>query len=825
MRLLLGFFSNFLFFQLLLGQPSETPSSGGIEFFETKIRPVLAKHCYACHGSGSKNAMGGFFLDTREGIRKGGNSGPAVVPGDIQAGTLLVALRYEGRKMPPSGKLPDSVIADFEKWIAMGAPDPRDGKPANWKESVVNVEEGRKYWAFQNPVKPAIPKVKHSKWPLGVIDQLVLAQLESKGLEPAPDADRATWLRRVTLDLTGLVPTPEQMQAFLADRSPLAWERVVDKLLASPQFGERWGRHWLDVARYAESVGRGRNYVMPYAWRYRDWVIDAFNQDKPYDRFILEQLAGDLLPASTPEERNRNLIATGFLALGSHDLIEQNADMFRMDVVDEQINATSRAFLALTVGCARCHDHKFDPIPTADYYAMAGIFRSTEMLSGLQRRPRDNVSYFNLNLLVKLDLPAGTGKDSWMLDPVKQRRWEELLAAVDEARSAPLRAILKKTAASASRPVMQNPVQTAAKLRQQVLQLLRELDEFPLPRNLAMGVREGRPHDVEIHIKGDPNVLDRRVPRGFVQVVSRPGETGFEIGPNESGRLQLARWLARKENPLTARVMANRIWHHLFGQGIVPTVDNFGKMGEPPSNPKLLDYLAVRFMEQNWSTKKLIREIVLSRTYRISTAHQERNHRLDPDNRYFWRQNRRRLEVEAIRDSLLFIAGKLDFTRPQESPVMEFSRAFDLGRGRGTYPKDYAVSVNWRSVYVPVIRNFLPQMWEAFDFPEPSETKGRREVTTVPTQALFLVNSPWVMDQAKAAAETLLAQPQASGRERIQQVYRQVLSRDPTPHELDQALAFLDAMRSSQSHEADQKSAWARFYQALFASAEFRYRS
>lgn len=789
------------------------PTAEGIEFFESKIRPVLANHCYACHSGNTKVAMGGLFLDTKTGLRRGGNSGPAIVPGNPDESLLIRALRQDGRKMPPAGKLPDNVIADFEKWVAMGAPDPREGA-SQWKQSAIDISKGRQYWAFQPPVKPAMPKVRNKTWSRQPIDLLLLAPMEQKKLTPAPDADRYTFIRRLSLDLTGLPPQPDEIAQFIADKRPGAYERLVDRLLASPRFGERWGRHWLDVARYAESVGRGRNYPMPFAWRYRDYVIDAFNKDRPYDRFVMEQIAGDLLPAESDAQRNEQIIAAGFLALGSHDLIEINPDVFRMDVVDEQINATTRAFLALTVGCARCHDHKFDPIPTTDYYALAGIFKSTEMLSGLQRRPRDNVSYFNVNLLARLRLPDQQLEDPFWT-PEKRKEWESLAARLEQVRQGFLVG-----------PNGRKLRQPQPAIRQEAARILAQMDEFPLPKDLAMSVREGKIADCELHIGGDVKNLGPRIPRGFVQVVSNPDDQRFVIGAAESGRLQLAQWLVRRDNPLTARVMANRIWMHLFGRGIVPTVDNFGRMGEKPTNQPLLDYLAVRFMDQGWSVKKLIREIVLSRAYRMSTAYNAKNAAIDPDNRYFWRMNRRRLEVEAIRDSMLQIAGNLNLERPQASPVLGFRRGFDIGRGRGTMPDDYALSLKCRSVYVPVVRNFIPQMFEAFDFPEPSETKGRREVTTVPTQALFLVNSPFVLELSKAAAARLLEQAaNVPARERLARVYREVLNRDPSDEEVNRSMHFLDAMRSQQAGDNDEKTAWARLYQALFASAEFRYRS
>ena len=801
------------------------PTAEAFEFFEAKIRPALAKNCYACHSGVTKVAMGGLFLDSREGMRKGGASGPAVVPGKPEESLFIRAIHYDGRKMPPSGQLPESVIADFEKWVQLGAPDPRETQAAAWKPSTVDIEKGRKYWAFQPVQKPATPKVRNGKWSSQPIDRFLLARMEPKRVVPVADADRATWLRRVTFDLTGLPPTPQEIDAFAKDRSRTAYAKVVDRLLASDRYGERWGRHWLDVARYAESVGRGRNYAFPYAWRYRNYVIDAFNKDKPYDRFVQEQIAGDLLPAASGQQRNEQLTATGFLALGSHDLIEINPAVFRMDVIDEQINATSRAFMALTVGCARCHDHKFDPIPTTDYYAMAGIFRSTEMLSGLQRRPRDNISYFNINLLAK------TGDDAdFLKDPEKFKRREELLTQLAEMLQGRAKGNTQVGAKKKKGAAQLTPV---AKLRQQTAGILAELDRFPLPPGLVMAVREAPEiTDCEINIHGDAQQLGPKIPRGLVQVVSKSGEK-VEIGPNESGRLELAEWLTRRDNPLTARVAVNRIWQNMFGRGIVATVDNFGAMGEKPSNHQLLDYLAARFMDQGWSVKKMIREIALSRAYRLSTAYQARDSKIDPDNVLLWRMNRRRLEVEAIRDSLLMISGQIDLNPPAESPVMSFKRGFDIGRGRGTMPQDYAVALRNRSVYVPVVRNFLPAMFEVFDFPEPSETKGRREVTTVPTQALFLMNSPFVIDQSKHAADKLLAAGPLSELERVARVYREVLGRAPSAEELKASLEFVSGAGSRPAQQTPsgagsrpaQQTVWSELYQALFATAEFRYRS
>ncbi len=800
---------------------SAPPAAEQIEFFETRIRPVLAKNCYPCHSSATKVAMGGLRLDSREGVRRGGQTGAAVVPGKPDQSPMIRAVRHEGRQMPPSGKLPDAIIADLEKWVEMGAADPRESSPsAEWTRSAIDIEKGRRFWAFQTPVPPTTPAVHNRRWSARPIDRFLLAGMEKNKLQPSAEADRATWLRRVTYDLTGLPPTPAEIESFLKDRGLDAHAKVADRLLASERFGERWGRHWLDVARYAETVGRGRNYAFPFAWRYRDYVIDSFNHDKPYDRFLKEQIAGDLLPSAGDEQRNEQLTATGFLAIGSHDLIEINAAVFRMDVIDEQVNATTRAFLGLSVGCARCHDHKFDPIPTTDYYALAGIFQSTEMLSGLQRRPRDNISYFNAGLLARLSPTGGEAGAVHLADAAERERWDRLQTELAELGRPPLQGARKKQA---------RPVAPAAELRQQATRILAELDKLPLPPDLVMAVHESdRPGDSRVHIKGDVQSLGPTVPRGFVEVLSRPGEAA-SIEANESGRLQLAEWLARADNPLTARVMVNRVWHQLFGRGLVRTVDNFGAMGDRPTHPELLDYLATRFIEQGWSVKKMIREIVLTRAYRMSTAHHARNARSDPDNLLFWRQNRRRLEVEAIRDSMLVVSGQIDFTRPEASPVLGYKRGFDVGRGQGTMPEDHSTTMRHRSVFVPVLRSFVPAMFETFDFPEPSETKGRRDVTTVPTQALFLMNSPWVLEQARLAAGKLLAAGGLGGAARVGIAFRQVLGRAPGPEEVKRALEFVsvsaEAETSSGDAENRERASWARLYQALFASAEFRYRS
>lgn len=755
------------------GVVGAAPSPEGVEFFENKIRPVLAKNCYTCHSAEAKTRMGGLSLDTRDGIRTGGLRGHAVVPSDVEASLILDALRYDGElKMPPTGKLPDEVAQDFATWIEMGAPDPREANIAP-QESSIDLEQGRRYWAFQTPRAEALPAVRDLAWPRGAVDQLVLAALERQDLRPVPDASKADLLRRVTYDLTGLPPSVDEREAFMADRSETAYSAVVERLLESDRFGERWGRHWLDVVRYSDSIGRTRNLPFPMAWRYRDYVIRAFNADKPFDRFVQEQVAGDLLPYASSEERVENQIATGFLALGAHDLNEIDAKQFDMDVADEMINVTTRSMLALSVGCARCHDHKFDPIPTKDYYALAAIFRSSELRNGLRRRPRFNAGYFRVERMVTLDgVPDFSSADAEATRSERARLWGELQAA-EENRD-----------------------------RNACRQFSRALSKLPMPENLAMGVVEAaEPVAMRVNIGGDPHTLGDSVQRGFVQVLYPPGAGIPGIGQGESGRLQLAEWLTRPDNPLTARVMANRAWHQLTGKGIVATVDNFGSTGRQPTNQALLDYLAVRFVDSGWSVKSLIREIVLSRTYGLSTQLDDGNFEKDPDNNLNWRANLRRLEAESVRDSVLYVSGELELAASSPSPVASFDRSQLLNPGNRQL-RAWEFDDQYRSVYVPVVRNLASRMFEAFDFPEPSETHGVRDVTTGPSQALFLMNSKFIRSNALVAAERLMA-AHPRDRDRARHAFRQVLSRDPSAAEEERALRRVrDIARTLSSPEA-----------------------
>ena len=812
------------------------PTPAGIEFFEKKIRPVLTQHCYKCHSAAAASVKGELKLDTRDGLLKGGESGASVVPGDSQSSLLMEALRFEGLEMPPTGKLSDEQIADFAAWIDMGAPDPRTGSGAKKK---LDLASARQFWAYKLPNKPAIPAVQNSGWAKTDVDCFLLAAMEKQGLQPADDADKLTWLRRVTFDLIGLPPTPAEVDAYLADSSSGADAAVVDRLLASPQFGERWGRHWLDVARYGESTGKERNIPFTHAWRYRDWVIDAVNADKPYTAFIKEQIAGDLLPAANPQQHNSQSIATGFLALGPKSVNERNAEQYLMDAVDDQIDVTTRAFLATTVGCARCHDHKFDPIPTSDYYALAGIFRSTETLSGVVGRSTKGVKNDYSGELMALSAPNSTGGAGKEAAPK--------LSAEDQAEYAKIHKRLEQRREELARLVKsvkgttqnKNAAKNSAKKQYKTLTEQIERDEKKLADlkagakpaagggsadSFAMGVRDvARPADTEIRTRGEPEEKGAVVPRGFVQVL-KSSQTP-KVDPRHSGRLQLAEWIASRDNPLTARVMVNRVWYHLFGRGIVETVDNFGALGEEPSHPELLDYLAVRFMDQGWSLKKTIRELVLSRAYRMASEHDADNYAKDPGNRYFWRMNRRRLDAEAIRDATLAVGGTLDLARPVGSPIARLSTAGELGR-RGSI-EDLGDSVaHHRSIYLPLIRNGMPEALAVFDVADPSLIVGQREVTTVATQALFLMNSPLVLKQAQEAAKRVTSSSGDTARG-VEAAYRLILQRPPSSDELRLGAQFIAEYGQVAGKEKistpSTDAAWTALCQSLISSAEFRY--
>ncbi|MBM3980773.1 MAG: DUF1553 domain-containing protein [Planctomycetes bacterium] len=912
----------------IAAEPDKPLDAKGVEFFEKKIRPVLDQHCAACHSADAeknKKLKGGLYLDSRAGVLKGGDTGPALVPGKPAESLLLKTLKYEGDvQMPPKGKLPEAVIKDFEAWIAMGAPDPRAASVGAKKQVGLTIEEGRKFWAYKLPVAP--PGAND-------IDSLVLAALTKKGLKPATEADRATLIRRLYYDLIGLPPTPEEVDAFVNGKAADAYEKLVDKLLASPQFGERWGRHWLDVARYAESVTL-RGFVFKEAWRYRDYVIDSFNSDVPFDRFIAEHLAGDLLPAADSADRARKLVATTFLQLGNTNLEEQDKKQLRMDVVDEQLDVITKGFLGQTVTCARCHDHKFDPIPTKDYYALAGILRNVKAmehanvskwvevplpatadreaalnahdakLAALQAKlvaakakagptvaagalavkdvrgivvddarakkvgdwmaSTSNKTYIGDGYIHDKDAGKGEKSVTFQPDALPPGKYEVRLAyspganragnvsvhvasadgdktvAVDMRKNPPIDgrfvslgeyrfekdglayvlvsnedtkghvcpdAVVflsldkkdeKKEEKKEDRPAKPQATDEVKALEDEI----KKLQASGPKRDLVMSVLEEKViEDTKVHVRGNVHNLTDLAPRGFLTVAVHG--TPPAVPKAQSGRVQLAQWIASPNNPLTARVMANRVWHWLMGEGIVRTVDNFGTTGELPSNLELLDSLALGF-QKDWSVKKLVRAVVLSRTYRQSSTADTAAQAADPENRLFGRANRRRLEAEAIRDTVLSVSGQLDPARG--GPTFAMSLAADYG---------YKASSNRRSVYLPQFRNALPEMLEVFDAADPSTVTGRRNSGTVAPQALYMMNSPFVLEQSKHAAARLLAEKHADDAARLTRAYRLALGRAPTDGERAVAARFLK--------DKAEKDAWAALFHALFASAEFRY--
>ena len=649
------------------GADAQEISSEQLNFFESKIRPVLVKECYGCHSAKTGATKGGLMVDTKDALRMGGDSGPSIVPGDLEESLLWSAINHEDYNMPPGKMLSDKVLADFKIWIEMGAPDPRVIKAANIKSEITpeDVENGREFWAFKKPTMPSVPGTDNDDWASNDIDHFILSKLEDNELSPAADADAETVLRRLTFSLVGLPPTPKQinwMRKSYSRDPETAISKIVDDLLASDQFGERWGRHWLDLARYAESTGREVNLTFPDAWRYRDYVIDSFNKDKPYDRFVQEQIAGDLLPVNTDEQWAENLTATGFLALGPKTLAEQNGRQFRLDVVDEQVDVTSRVILGVSVACARCHDHKFDPIPQSDYYAMSGIFENTSTHYGtidtLQNRRPSNL----------LTLPVA--------DPVLRKNrispkeLAQLKADLDQTRE-DLRAAQReriqrrRNGSSSSNNDAQRSILSVARLSSKAGSLEAKLNSYDsngYPVAQAMGVQEtDKLQPTRLLVRGEFDQPAQVVERGFPQVLC---ESEVSLNSNTSGRLELARWMGSEENPLTARVMVNRIWMHMMGLAIVRTPENFGATGNSPTHPALLDYLAVRFAKENWSVKTLIREIALSRTFRSGSQFNATAFAADPENELLWRYEPRRLDAEALRDSILAISGQLESDRP-----------------------------------------------------------------------------------------------------------------------------------------------------------------
>ena len=1069
---------------------SAQTNSQGIEFFEKKIRPVLTQHCYACH-SAKTETMAELRLDSKAGLVMGGSRGPAIVPGSPETSLLLKAISYRDPdlNMPPTGRLSAEQIEDFTTWVRMGAPDPRADEvlPATAPVSI-DIEEGRRFWSFQPIRNPAPPSVQRSDWPLNEVDNFILAALESKALSPAAPADKRTLLRRVTFDLIGLPPTPKEIKDFLADDSPQAFEKVAERLLASPHYGERWARHWLDLVRYAETNGHEFDNNKLDAWRYRDYVIRAFNNDLSYDEFMREQIAGDLLdrPRLTPGGSSlASPVGTGIYWFGEVLNSATDSVKARADQVDNQIDVIGKAFLGLTVACARCHDHKFDPIPTADYYALAGVMHSTDIreavvdsperereiagfaarLAGTNEKIRgllapvperlaarlasdltiaadlvvgedghavagvDSLHIARANQLrraledashpfhpfiriaqsiargeaadfdravekVKAEIRAKSveatsrrndiefedfekpGFPSWIVsgqafagdaryqpapdlplaayrgegvadsyrngsgtfvgsltsrkfrmprrwlhvrltgrggnlvrtrlsdvrltlvaDSYKSRafvptgtdsfEWQSArmttqfdrlcyFELVDRSREGHIivdRIVLSDSKeppgdgpvdarvsslmeredirslgdlASAYQKLFETVVrqqpsdrgadplfaavkpfpsleEAAATLPETARAKLRKLrnDRAELGKSIpestfAMSSRDEAPHDVRIHLRGNHKNLAQEVPRGFLRVMPSPPTDKTRNG---SGRLQVAQQLARSDNPLPARVMVNRIWKHHFGEGIVRSTDNFGKTGEPPTHPELLDYLAKRLIDSGWSVKAVHRLMVLSRTYRMSAQSIPQAQSVDPENRLLHHMPVRRLEAEIIRDSLLAVSGSLDPTLYGPSVTPYISEHQD---GRGKPPRPGPLDgKSRRSLYIGVRRNFLTPLFLAFDYPLPTSTIGRRNTSTVPSQALMMMNNEFVALEAQRWADRLLRdQPDRSGR--IQSMFLRAFARPPKEDEMREVCAFLSQQANRYDGTGiDDPRVWADLAHVLINSTEF----
>jgi cytochrome c553 len=740
-------------------------SAAQIEFFENKIRPLLAEHCYECHSERSDTVQGGLRLDGRAWILTGGDSGPAISVGNADESLLVEAVRWESFEMPPKGKLSDEQVAALVRWVEMQAPWPPEGDTSQIDVSVVYDWKRLRdeHWAFRPVEKPPLPEIDDDDWILNAIDHFVLARLRTAGLEPAPPAAPRTLIRRIYFDLVGLPPTPAEVQVFVdaatADRGA-AISSVVDRLLASPRYGERWARHWLDVARYSDGHGGFLdNAALPQAWRFRDWVVQAFNDDLPFDQFIRLQVAGDLT-SDQPD-----VIATGFFALGptyrSDGGDPESVAQAKAETLSDRVDTLGRGILGLTLACARCHDHKFDPVPQADYYSLAGVFNNTRVQETPISPPEVVKAYNDHQQAIK------------ELDGKLKQRQNELKKAGRE------------------------PTDEETRQSDQWRKELEQLQKTTPPKyDFAHALTDSGNADMQVAIRGDLRRTGEVAPRRFLRILAGADPPRFTRG---SGRLELAEALTDPRNPLTPRVFVNRVWLHHFGEGLVRTPSNFGRLGEEPTHPKLLDWLTGTFMESGWSVKQLHRTVISSATYQMSTRYDEGNYQADGDNRLLWRMNPRRLDVEAWRDSVLAITDEL-----QREP--------------GGPPTSQIDSLR-RTLYFQVSRNgdqFPPDAFlRLFDFPLMRASVARRPTSIVPQQYLFMMNSPFMRQRAKSLVERLNRETRDE-RARIDLAYRLLYCRPPTVEETQQGLAYVQA--DSGSPAADR---WQRYAQVLISANEF----
>lgn len=722
------------------------PTAEQVAFFESRIRPLLIERCYDCHSVQADTSEGELFLDSQPSMLKGGYSGPALVPGDPDSSLLLKAVHYADEKlqMPPDEKLSDEEIALLETWVRMGAPDPRTEDAAEIKRKL-DLAEAADFWSLRPVSDPPVPDVQNTDWPRNEIDRFILAELEEKHLAPVADADRRTLIRRATFDLIGLPPSPSEIEAFESDPSPTpeAFAKVVERLLDSPHYGERWGRHWMDLVRYADTAGDNSDYPIPEAYLYRNYIIDSFNRDKPYDEFVREQIAGDLLPADNDEQRNEQIIATGYLAQSRRfgSLFKNYPQHL---TIEDTLDNLGRTYLGLTLSCSRCHHHKFDPISQEDYYGLYGIFDSTRYpFPGIEldKKPRDFVPL------------------------AKTKSFDGGLA-------------------------------------------------------YAMAESDGR--DVQIHRRGEPTELGDAVPRKFLDVLGGQHLPEDEI--DGSGRRQLAEWITDPKNPLTARVMVNRIWQYHFGTGLVKTPSDFGTRGEPPTHPKLLDWLTSRFIEQGWSIKQMHRLVMQSRIYHLASDDREELLAIDPNNALHWKYSRHRLDAESLRDSMLLISGNLEpgvMREPHPFPPVDKWQFTQHHPFKDDYPS------NRRSVYLMTRRLTAKPYFMTFDGPDRNATTPLRNESTTASQALYLLNDEFLHEQAHGFAERLLRE-RSNDADRIDLAFQLTIGRPPDSEEREAVRSLIEQVQQTSQdagndNQSPELAAWESVTRSLFRINEFLY--
>ncbi len=796
------FHNRLLFIPVLVGAcigpaAGQTAASGeGMEFFEKKIRPVLATECYACHSEKSKPVQGGLYADSKEGLLRGGKSGvAAVVPGKPEQSLLIAALRHANKdlNMPLGKQLPPEQVEDFVEWIRMGAPDPRSGTAKIVEGPAYDWEKARKHWAFQPVRDPKPPQVSANQWSANPIDRFIKAELDRQGLRPLGKATPQALIRRLSFNLTGLAPAPETVAKLVADSSPAAIEGYINQLLASQQYGEHWGRHWLDIVRYSDTAGDASDYPAHEMYRYRNYVIRSFRDDKPFDLFIREQLAGDLLEARDPEDRRDKIIATGYIASARRF---GQSDREHFLTIDDTIDNFGKAFLGLSLGCARCHDHKFDPIPTRDYYSLYGIFQSTNYAFAGMEHQQFPSHHIALN-------PSDEQKFQ-----AAQKRYVELSDKI------------KKMRADAGKKDAPADLKLAfAEARDELERLKQTYPKTPA----AYGASDGQPVTAKIHVKGDPKIEGPEAPRGFPQIL---GGAKVPADHQGSGRELLAAWTTGPLNPLTARVIVNRVWQWHFGKGIVGSPNDFGVRGERPAHPDLLDYLTSRFVEDGWSLKKLHKRILLSRTWQAASGNNDANAVKDARNEYYWRFDRRRLSAEEIRDTMLALAGELDSSMGgahpfPAKPVTGFTQHRPFVADSAEY------NTNRRSVYLMQQRIRRHSYMDLFDGADTNSTTEVRPVNTTALQALFLMNNEFVHQQADRLAVRAGMAFTETG-ERLDYVFRLLYGRAPSPQESAWAAEFLSQARKALEETevpADRRNrqAWSSLMRVLLSSNEFFY--